>query len=275
MMRPTDLKPGRAEVKVSREVIIVQEEGAVATLLLNRPSALNAINAELLLALREALEGLGKRPEIRVVIITGAGEKAFSAGSDLRERLTLSPDQVKEFILSMRKTFVAIEELNKPVIAAINGLAVGGGAEMSLACDLRVLSETAKMGFPETKLAIIPGGGGTQRLPRLVGKGKAKELIFTGRRISAQEALQIGLANKVCAPAELMEECRALAALICEAGPLALGLAKEAINLGLETDLNTGLSIENNAYWATLPTEDRTEGLVAFQEKRKPVYKGR
>ena len=260
---------------MSREIVIVQEEGAVATLLLNRPSALNAINAELLLALREALEGLGKRPEIRVVIITGAGEKAFSAGSDLRERLTLSPDQVKEFILSMRKTFVAIEELNKPVIAAINGLAVGGGAEMSLACDLRILSETAKMGFPETKLAIIPGGGGTQRLPRLVGKGKAKELIFTGRRISAQEALQIGLANKVCAPAELMEECRALAALICEAGPLALGLAKEAINLGLETDLNTGLSIENNAYWATLPTEDRTEGLVAFQEKRKPVYKGK
>lgn len=260
---------------MNRDVLIVQEEGGIATLTLNRPSAHNAICQELLSALKNTLASLAARPEVRVVIITGAGEKAFSAGADLKERLTLKPPQVKEFILFMRSTFAALESLNKPVIAALNGLTVGAGAEMSLACDIRLISENAKIGFPETKLAIIPGGGGTQRLPRLVGRGQAKELIFTGRLIPAQEAVRIGLANRVCAPETLLDECRALASQMCETGPLALGLAKEAINLGLEADLNTGLGIENNAYWATLPTEDRIEGLVAFQEKRKPVYKGR
>jgi enoyl-CoA hydratase/carnithine racemase len=152
---------------------------------------------------------------------------------------------------------------------------LGGGTELALACDIRVASMNALMGLTETRLAIIPGAGGTQRLPRLIGRGKAKELIFTGRRVNAQEAFQIGLVNQICEQASLLDECLKMAAMICEAGPIAIEQAKYAINYGLETDLHTGLGIESNAYWVTIPTEDRLEGLTAFQEKRKPVYKGK
>ena len=165
--------------------------------------------------------------------------------------------------------------MNKPVIAAVNGVALGGGTELALACDIRIASTKATMGLTETRLAIIPGAGGTQRLPRLIGRGKAKELIFTGRRVDAREALEIGLVNKVCEPEELMGEARKMAEMICETGPIAIQQAKYAINHGIETDISTGLAIESNAYWITIPTEDRLEGLRAFKEKRKPVYKGR
>jgi enoyl-CoA hydratase/carnithine racemase len=161
------------------------------------------------------------------------------------------------------------------VIAAVNGVALGGGTELSLAADIRIASLTATMGLTEARLAIIPGAGGTQRLPRLIGRGKAKELIFTGRRVEAKEALEIGLVNKICEPARLMDEAKAMAAMICECGPIAIQQAKYAINAGLETDMATGLAIESNAYWITIPTEDRLEGLAAFKEKRKPVYKGK
>jgi enoyl-CoA hydratase/carnithine racemase len=161
------------------------------------------------------------------------------------------------------------------VIAAINGVALGGGVELCLACDIRIAAMNASMGLTETRLAIIPGGGGTQRLPRLIGRGKAKELIFTGRRVDAREALQIGLVNQICENEDLHDESRKMAAMICEAGPIAIEQAKYAINYGLETDLHTGLGIESNAYWVTIPTEDRLEGLAAFREKRKPVYKGK
>jgi enoyl-CoA hydratase/carnithine racemase len=161
------------------------------------------------------------------------------------------------------------------VIAAVNGVALGGGVELCLACDIRIAAMNASMGLTETRLAIIPGGGGTQRLPRLIGRGKAKELIFTGRRVDAREALQIGLVNQICENEDLHEESRKMAAMICEAGPIAIEQAKYAINYGLETDLHTGLGIESNAYWVTIPTEDRLEGLAAFREKRKPVYKGK
>jgi enoyl-CoA hydratase/carnithine racemase len=157
----------------------------------------------------------------------------------------------------------------------VNGVALGGGTELALACDIRIASATASMGLTETRLAIIPGAGGTQRLPRLIGRGKAKELIFTGRRVEAAEALQIGLVNRVAPPEALMDECRRMAAMICETGPIAIEQAKYAINYGLETDLATGLAIESNAYWVCIPTEDRLEGLAAFREKRKPVYKGK
>jgi enoyl-CoA hydratase/carnithine racemase len=187
----------------------------------------------------------------------------------------LSPEKVKEYIYTIRNLFTAIENLNKPVIAAVNGIALGGGTELALASDIRVVAATASMGLTETRLAIIPGAGGTQRLPRLVGKGKAKELIFTGRRVDAVEALDIGLANKICEPSELLAECRNMAAMICETGPIAIEQAKYAINYGLETDLQTGLAIESNAYWVCIPTEDRLEGLTAFREKRKPVYRGK
>jgi enoyl-CoA hydratase/carnithine racemase len=259
---------------MSDEVLRMEEKGGVLWLTLSRPQVMNSFNFDLLRALKAQIDGIRFRPEIRVVIITGAGEKAFCAGADLKERATLPPLQVKEFIFTIRDLFSSIENLNKPVIAAVNGVALGGGTELALACDIRIASATASMGLTETRLAIIPGAGGTQRLPRLIGRGKAKELIFTGRRVPAEEALAIGLVNQVCAPDQLRKTCDAMAAEICETGPIAIEQAKYAINHGLETDLHTGLAIESNAYWVTIPTQDRLEGLAAFREKRKPVYKG-
>jgi len=258
-----------------KKVLMTEERDGIAILTLNRPEVMNSFNFELLHALKEEIDTLKFKPGIRVVIITGAGQQAFCAGADLKERTTMSELQVKSFIFTIRNLFTSIEYLNKPVIAAINGVALGGGTELYLACDIRIASLNASMGLTETRLAIIPGAGGTQRLPRLIGRGKAKELIFTGRRVDAQEALQIGLVNQICEQESLLDECLKMAAMICEAGPIAIEQAKYAINYGLETDLHTGLGIESNAYWVTIPTEDRLEGLAAFQEKRKPVYKGK
>jgi enoyl-CoA hydratase/carnithine racemase len=256
------------------QLLLAEEQDGVLVLTLNRPEVMNSFNFDLLRALKAQVDAVRFRPEVRVVIITGAGEKAFCAGADLKERATLAPLQVKEFIFTIRDLFTGIENLNKPVIAAVNGVALGGGTELALACDIRLAAETASMGLTETRLAIIPGAGGTQRLPRLIGRGKAKELIFTGKRVPAAEALALGLINQVCAPGDLLDACRTMAAEICETGPIAIEQAKYAINHGLETDLHTGLAIESNAYWVTIPTKDRLEGLAAFREKRKPVYKG-
>lgn len=258
-----------------KKVLLTEENDGIAILTLNRPEVMNSFNFALLHALKEQIEALRFNTNIRVVIITGSGQKAFCAGADLKERTTYSESQVKEFIFTIRNLFTSIEHLNKPVIAAINGVALGGGTELALACDIRIMSMNALMGLTETRLAIIPGAGGTQRLPRLIGRGKAKELIFTGRRVDAHEALQIGLVNQICEQESLLDECLKMAVMICETGPIAIEQAKYAINYGLETDLHTGLGIESNAYWVTIPTEDRLEGLAAFQEKRKPVYKGK
>lgn len=260
---------------MSDNLLLVERADQTAILTLNRPQMMNSFNFDLLRALRDQIEAVRFDPDIRVVIVTGAGDRAFCAGADLKERATLTPVQVKEFIFTIRNLFTSIEQLPKPVIAAVNGVALGGGTELALASDIRIASSTATMGLTETRLAIIPGAGGTQRLPRLVGKGKAKELIFTGRRVDAAEALGIGLVNQVCEPGELLDACRKMAAMICETGPIAVEQAKYAVNYGMETDLGTGLAIESNAYWVTIPTEDRLEGLAAFREKRKPVYKGR
>jgi len=257
------------------QVLLVEEKDGVAVLTLNRPEVMNSFNFALLHALKEQIEALQFKAGIRVVIITGSGQKAFCAGADLKERTTMNELQVKDFILTIRNLFTAIESLNKPVIAAVNGIALGGGTELALACDIRIAAMHATMGLTETRLAIIPGAGGTQRLPRLIGRGKAKELIFTGRLVDAHEALQIGLVNQVCEPEALMDAGLKMAAMICETGPIAIEQAKYAINYGLETDLHAGLEIESKAYWVTVPTEDRLEGLAAFQEKRKPVYKGK
>lgn len=256
-------------------VLLVEEDSGVATLTLNRPEVMNSLNFSLLHTLKDQIEAFRFRRDVRVIIITGSGDRAFCAGADLKERATLSPDQVREYIFTIRSLFTTIEELNKAVIAAVNGIALGGGTELALASDIRIAGANASMGLTETRLAIIPGAGGTQRLPRLVGRGKAKELIFTGQRIDAREALRIGLVNKVCEQQELLAECRKMAAMICETGPIAIEQAKYAINYGLETDIHTGLAIESNAYWVCIPTEDRLEGLAAFKEKRKPVYKGK
>ncbi len=259
----------------NENVLLAEDRGQVRILTLNRPEMMNALNFDMLRALKAQIENLRFTREIRVVIITGAGEKAFCAGADLKERATLSEIQVKEFIYTIRHLLTDIESLNKPVISAVNGIALGGGTEIALASDLRVASESASMGLTETRLAIIPGGGGTQRLPRLVGRGKAKELIFTGSRVNGKQALEIGLVNRVCEAGQVVDEAVKLAETICEAGPIAIEQAKYAIDAGMETDLHTGLAIESNAYWITIPTEDRTEGLTAFREKRKPVYKGK
>jgi enoyl-CoA hydratase/carnithine racemase len=256
-------------------VLLREEDNGIVTLTLNRPEVMNSFNFQLLHALREQVEDVRFKRDVRVIIITGAGEKAFCSGADLKERTTLSPDQVKEFIFTIRNLFTSIEQLNKAVIGAVNGVALGGGTELALACDIRIASMNASMGLTETRLAIIPGAGGTQRLPRLVGRGKAKELIFTGKRIGAEEALNIGLVNQICEPEHLLDECKKMAAMICETGPIAIEQAKYAINYGIEADLHTGLALESNAYWVTIPTEDRLEGLAAFREKRKPVYKGK
>jgi len=259
---------------MNTSVLNLETKEQIAVLTLNRPEVMNSVNFALLEALKASVEDLRFNPDIRVVIITGAGEKAFCAGADLKERASLAPLEVKRFIYTIRNLFTEIEQLNKPVIAAVNGIALGGGTELALACDLRIAAETASMGLTETRLAIIPGAGGTQRLPRLVGKGRAKELIFTGRRIAGQEALEMGLVNAVCPRDRLLDRCLEMAAMICETGPIAIEQAKYAINYGMETDLATGLALESNAYWVTIPTEDRLEGLAAFREKRKPVYKG-
>ncbi|MDO9110565.1 MAG: enoyl-CoA hydratase-related protein [Desulfatirhabdiaceae bacterium] len=259
---------------MEENILLKEEKDGVIQLTLNRPGVMNSLNFDLLRALQQEVDAIRFMPDVRVVIITGAGEKAFCSGADLKERATMSPALVKEYILTIRNLFSAIEYLNKPVIAAVNGIALGGGTELALASDIRIVSKTALMGLTETRLAIIPGAGGTQRLPRLVGKGKAKELIFTGRRVGADEALSIGLANQICEPGQLLAEAGKMAAMILETGPIAIEQAKYAINYGLETDLSTGLAIESNAYWVCIPTQDRLEGLAAFREKRKPVYKG-
>ncbi len=257
------------------KLVLCEVDEGIATVTLNRPEVMNSFNFAMLRALGEQMAALRFDASVRVVIITGAGDRAFSAGADLKERAGMAPEEVRAFIFSIRRLMDDIENFPRPIIAAVNGVALGGGTELALASDLRLASETATMGLTETRLAIIPGAGGTQRLPRLVGRGMAKELIFTGRRIDARQALQIGLVNHVYPAGDLMEEARCLARDICQSGPVAVEQAKYAINRGLETDMATGLAIESNAYWICIPTEDRTEGLTAFREKRKPNYKGR
>lgn len=257
------------------ELVLAEKKDKVLILTLNRPEVRNSFSFGMLRALKQRVEELRFDPDVRVVVITGAGDRAFCAGADLKERATYTEVMVREFIFTIRNLFTSIENLEKPVIAAVNGAAFGGGTELALACDIRIAADTASLGLTETRLAIIPGAGGTQRLPRLIGRGKAKELIFTGKRVPADEALSIGLVNKVVPADQLLDAALAMAGEICQAGPIAIAQAKYAINQGLETDINTGLAIESNAYWICIPTEDRLEGLAAFREKRKPVYKGK
>jgi enoyl-CoA hydratase/carnithine racemase len=259
---------------MNESILLSEQQDGVMVITLNRPEVMNSFNWALLHSMEAKIAQIRFDPSIRVVIITGAGERAFCTGADLKERPTYTPMQVKEYVFTIRNLFTAVEQLNKPVITAINGIALGGGTELALASDIRIASENSSMGLTETRLAVIPGAGGTQRLPRLIGKGKAKEMIFTAKRISAAEALSIGLVNQVCAPDDLLDTCRQLAVDICANAPIAIEQAKYAINYGMETDLSTGLAIESNAYWVCIPTEDRLEGLAAFREKRNPVFKG-
>jgi len=260
---------------MSYENVLTENRDGVLWLTVNRPEKLNALNRNTMNEIEAAINSAGNDDQVWAVVITGAGEKAFVAGADIGELNTLGPVEAKEFALRGQSIFRQIERLTKPVVAAVNGFAFGGGCELAMACHLRVATNNAVFGQPEVKLGLIPGYAGTQRLPRLVGKGKAKELIFTGQRLDAQEALKIGLVNKICDQKDLSDECKKMADMICETGPIAIEQAKFAINYGMETDIQTGLAIESNAYWVCIPTEDRLEGLAAFKEKRKPVYKGK
>lgn len=254
--------------------ILLEKDGHLALLTLNRPEVRNALNPNTWAELRSAIRQFRFDKDIRVVIITGAGGKAFASGADIRplkERATL--DALKS---ESQETLNDIENFDRPVIAAIDGFALGGGCELAMACDIRIATRRSKLGLPEVNLGIIPGVGGTQRLPRLVGLGKAKELIFTGEIISADEAKGIGLVNKVVAePEELLPAAREMAQKIARKGPVAVSLAKMAINVGSNTDISSGLLFEKLAITLSFSTEDRKEGINAFLEKRKPDFKGK
>lgn len=241
---------------------------------LNRPDAANAMSKSLLGELRETIHEINDDPSVYCVVITGAGEKAFCAGADLKERKGMSEAQVVETVKFIGDTVTLVENIKVPVIAAINGAAFGGGLELALACDIRIAAKNAKMGLTETSLAIIPGAGGTQRLPRLIGLGQAKKLIYTASPISAEEALSIGLVEEIAENEPVMEIALQIAEKVAGNGPIALKQAKTAIHHGMQTDISTGLHIEHLAYKETIPTKDRLEGLQAFREKRKPVYTG-
>ncbi|MDO3376879.1 enoyl-CoA hydratase-related protein [Geoalkalibacter halelectricus] len=256
---------------MSEPVLLHTEEG-IATLTINRPEVLNALNAELVESLRRHLAILDSDPRARVIILTGAGEKAFIAGADIGAMRDLDPLAARETALLAQEFLNDIERCAKPVIAAVNGYALGGGCELALACDLRVASENASFGQPEINLGIIPGWAGTQRLPRLVGKGRALEMILTGERIDAREAWRIGLVNRVVAPGELMDEARKLALRIAEKSQVAVRLAKEAVINGLEMDERRAGQYEADLFGLCFATRDQKEGMTAFLEKRKAMF---
>lgn len=257
------------------DTIHYEQRNNLAFITLNRPEALNAFNYDMLLELGQVADAIRINPDIRVVVFTGAGEKAFSVGADLKERKNMTDELVKRNIFKIGEVFSTIESLPQPTIAMINGFAFGGGMELALACDFRIITEDTLLGLTETSLGIIPGAGGTQRLPRLIGETKALELILTARRLKSAEALEYGLVTRVAASDQLADVTGAFADSILANGPIALQQAKFAIKNGMNTDLQTGLQIERKAYEMTIPTEDRAEALAAFGEKRKPVFKGK
>ncbi|WP_405103681.1 enoyl-CoA hydratase-related protein [Oceanobacillus sp. FSL H7-0719] len=256
------------------ENILYEERDHIAYVTLNRPKALNALDYQTLAELGEIIESIHLNKEIRGVIFTGAGAKAFSAGADLIERKTLGEQEVRRNVKKIRDVFNAIYQLNQPTIAAVNGYAFGGGFELMLACDFRIAEATALMGLTELNWAIIPGAGGTQRLPRLIGEAKAKELILTARKVTAVQAEAYGILNKVSEEGQIIADCELLLGEIIANAPIAIQQAKFAINNGMNTDLETGMQIEAKAYELTIPTKDRLEALQAFSEKRAPVFTG-
>jgi enoyl-CoA hydratase len=246
----------------------------IARLTFNRPKALNALSTSLLEELSDALDHIAKDESIRVLILTGAGEKSFIAGADITEIATLTPLGAKKFAQFGQEIISKLQGLAIPVIAAVNGYALGGGCEMALACDFIYASDKAIFGVPEITLGVIPGFGGTQRLSRLIGANRAKEMIFTGKHLSAAEAKEIGLVNKTFAPEELMAAVQEVAKFIAAKGKASLCAAKQTVNQGLSADLATGLAIERDAFALCLASPDAKEGTSAFLEKRKPVFKG-
>ena len=252
--------------------VIFTKEGGIAKVLINRPKALNALNSETLQELQEIFLEIKGDSSVKVVILSGEGDKAFVAGADIAEMATLTPAQGKAFGELGNEVFSLIENIPQPTIAAVNGFALGGGCELSMACDIRIASENALFGQPEVGLGITPGFGGTQRLPRLIGEGRAKELIFLGSKIDATEAYRIGLVNKVVALEELMSTCEKIAEKLLRNSMFAISCSKEAIHKGLDMDLKNGLAMESALFGMTFSHADQTEGMNAFLEKRKPEF---
>jgi len=259
---------------MSYNTIIFEIRENIATITFNRPEILNALNEESLKEFSNALDEIHANQDIRVLILTGAGEKSFIAGADIKQFLTFTPLKAKSFSEMGLSLMNKLQELPIPVIAAVNGFALGGGCEVAIACDFIYASENAMFGLPEITLGIIPGFGGTQRLPRLVGENMAKELIFTGKMIPAAEAKNIGLANKVCSQEQLMDEAVKTAKTIASRGKVSVRAAKQAITNGMNVDLTTGCRMEIDAFALCFTSPDAKEGASAFLEKRAPEFKG-
>jgi len=255
--------------------ILYEKEESVATITLNRPDALNAFSKEVIEELLEAIETAKKDENIRVLVLTGAGEKAFSAGADIKSMVGMTPLKARELSLMGEKLCITLENLDKPVIAAINGYALGGGLEVAMSCDLRIASETARMGQTEINIGLIPGWGGTQRLTRLIGSTKAKELVFTGKIIDAKTAEQLGILNMVVPSDRFRETVHQFAADLTTKAPVAIKVAKALIHRGADMSLESALELERNGFSAVASTEDLKEGVSAFTTKRKPDFKGR
>jgi enoyl-CoA hydratase len=255
--------------------IIYEKSEGVATITLNRPEALNAFSKDVVEEILRALEDVKSDENVRVVVLTGAGEKAFSAGADIKSMVGMTSLKARELSLMGERLCLALENFEKPVIAAINGYALGGGLEVAMACDFRIASENARMGQTEVNIGLIPGWGGTQRLTRLVGMTKSKELVFTGRMVDARTAEQLGIVNMVTPADKLKETARQFALELASKPPVALKVAKTLINKGANISLDSALALEREGFGVVASSEDFKEGVSAFTEKRKPVFKGK
>ena len=260
---------------MEKEYVRGQIEEGIAVVTIDNQPALNALNAPTLTQLDQTFDALAKNPEVQGVILTGGGEKSFVAGADISEFIQVKGDTAVRFMTRGQRIFDKIEAFDRPVIAAVNGFALGGGNELAMCCDISIAAENAIFGQPETNLAIVPGYGGTQRLPRLIGPRKAKEVIFADERINAQEALRIGLVQKVVPKGQAVEEAKKLLKKIMSKGPMAIKMAKKAINEGLKMSLREGLDLEAQCNAICFGTEDKDEGAKAFLEKRPAKFKGK
>ncbi len=253
-------------------VLLEQPEAGIYVLTVNRPKVLNALNPETLEEIAAAATRVGEDHSARVLLVTGAGEKAFVAGADISRMVSMSPEEGRHFAARGQNAFRTLEELPVPVIAVVNGFALGGGCELALGCDIILAGESAVFGQPEVNLGILPGFGGTQRLTRLIGRGMAMELMVTGRQVKAQEAREIGLANHVYADSELMEKALEMARVIMSKGPGAVGRVKQAVRCGLDMDLDNGCEVEADQFGLAITGEEHKEGMNAFLERRKPQF---
>ncbi|HLK61930.1 MAG TPA: enoyl-CoA hydratase-related protein [Bryobacteraceae bacterium] len=256
-------------------ILFEADENGIALITVNRPDKLNALSGALVMELKDAFERVARENSLKAAIVTGSGEKAFVAGADIQELAVLSAFEAREYAIRGQETFRLLETIGKPTVAAVNGFALGGGLELAMACDVRFASDNAKLGQPEVKLGIIPGYGGTQRLPRLVGRGRALDLLLSGDPIPAIEAHRIGLVNAVVPQSELLTYCRSWLAKVLANAPLALALVRESVDAGLNMGLEDGLRFEATAFGLSAATDDRREGTRAFLEKRKPAFAGK